>query len=123
MSSTSETLRILLYSDDGEQHPVIRGTPDPYDLVMQVNVAESPWEQVKEMLTEAGVKISRYSKSSISVVIEGTLGLKSVAYAKDLAAHCTVTWYIDGASVASVRSVLGPLAIVAPLPAPTGKTS
>lgn len=120
-SSSSKGLRILLYVDDGEKHPAVSALSDSYNMMMMINVAESPWIQVEEMLTMAGVKISGYAKSSIHIDVEGTLGLKSVAYVKDLATRGMVTWYIDEASVAPLRTTFGPSAAIMPLPTPSRK--
>jgi hypothetical protein len=112
----SNELRVLLYTDDGEKHPVGPRTSKDYNLMIVVSVVESPWAQIEEMLAEASIDVSRYTKSSIHIDIEGTLGLNCIAHVKDLATHGTITWYISEASVASLREAFGPLATIHSLP-------
>lgn len=108
-------MKILLHSDDGDAHPM---TAAAYDLIMAADISYSPWEQVEEMLLMAGMAKAKLEKGvtdHLEISIEGTLGLKSVAYARELAAHGAVTWIIDPASVEPVKREFGDLIKIAPL--------
>ena len=109
MSAKRESLKILLFTDDGDKHPANPDDAKKYNLIMSVDYTSDPWEAVAEMLTEAGISESKYLPDQIEIDIEGAIGLKSVEKVKTLAAHGQVTWKIDAKSVDPVKHALGDL--------------
>lgn len=121
-STPSKKIRILLYSNDGENHPVPPATTKDYDLIMVADISESPWKQMVEIL-EVGYAMSLYPKNMIDIIVEGTLGLKSVEYVKELAVYGNVTWMINQESIVPLSVLFGSSVSVVPFPKHQGRSA
>lgn len=110
--SAAKKLRIFLRASLGEDY-----NPDTsqYDLIMALHVGISPWEQVSEMLIEAGLDPKRYPKEETEITVAGSLGMSTISHLKELSMQGGVTWYVDAASVEPARSQLGSLMKIEPL--------
>jgi hypothetical protein len=110
-------LTILIYTDETVKHPAV-DTKTKYHLIMQVLATESPWTQIRDLLTEVAVGEHCYI---LDVEIEGALGRKSLEYVRELAEQVNttggrITWRIYAASVEAVKKELGSLITVETLP-------